>query len=321
MPDLQRESDTMDSSRILPPEIKIVQGSSRNQPADSKVGQFYNSVSGESFDSFQMVYVDMEEGRRFWGRETIEDEPPACWCPNTKFNQSADGQDCTKCVNKLDYAFSVPASERKKKCCIYHTIKGILLPDWVPFMLRITGNSEGEFSRLMSFFKYNPTIRDKQTGKPLYHMVIIPVTTEKVTSPSGPSYALKFGKYTFFEDPEEIRYSLLASASMLGQANLILAEGTEEQPPLLEEPGTEVQNPEVQPDLINSAPAAKTPAPAPKTPEPAKPNIRTIETQTITKTPEESAKPKTNPPPATASAAKTATPSPTTPKKRNVLDV
>ena len=227
--DLYRKSDSTNTSEVLPPEIKIIQGTTRDYPAEAKQGQFLNPISGEFFDSFEFIYVDRDKTRTYWGRDTVEDEPPLCWSPDSDDNQSADGKDCRKCEFRLDNAASVKADVRKTKCLIHYTIKGIKLPNWEPFMMRVTGISVGEFMRLMTNFLYNPKLRNPETGKPMYHTVVIPVSTVKTTTPSGISYALKFGMFKPIVEPEIIGAAFSVSANLLGQpdAVLMLDEGTE----------------------------------------------------------------------------------------------
>ncbi|MGA2669844.1 MAG: hypothetical protein ABSF21_00250 [Dehalococcoidia bacterium] len=220
MPDLIRQSDEAGSNEVLPPEIKIIQNTTSNKLAGSKAGQFMNTITNEVFDNFEFVFVDRTATRTYWGRETIEDEPPTCWSPNVNSYESADGKDCRKCQYRLDNAASVTATIRRTRCCTHFTIMGMKQPDWEPFMMRINGISTGEFMRLMSFFKYNPAIRDKETGKPMYHVVKIPVSTVETKSPAGTAFSLKFGQIQPL-DNETVELSLSLSAEMLGQSNTL----------------------------------------------------------------------------------------------------
>ncbi|MFH1031092.1 MAG: hypothetical protein V1767_00775 [Chloroflexota bacterium] len=224
MPDLYRKSDTTSSSEVLPPEIKIIQGTTRDSPEGAKIGQFCNAISSEFFDDFEFIYVDRDKTRTYWGRDTIEDEPPLCWSPDADSGFSADGKDCSKCKDRLDNAASVPANVRKTKCLIHYTIKGVKLPNWEPFMMRVTGVSVGEFMRLMSNFLYNPALRNKETGKPNYHAVIVPVKTEQIKSPAGISYGLKFGMFKPIKEQEVLTASFSISAELLGQSNVLQLE-------------------------------------------------------------------------------------------------
>ncbi|MDD5060755.1 MAG: hypothetical protein PHN44_00545 [Candidatus Marinimicrobia bacterium] len=230
MPDLYRKSDSTTTSEVLPPEIKIVQGTSQGSPEGAKMGQFYNSISGECFDEFDFIFVDRDKTRTYWGRETIEDEPPLCWSPDADSNVSANGDNCLKCPHRADNAASLPPAVRRTKCLVHYTIKGIKLPNWEPFMMRVTGISTGEFMRLMSNFLYNPALRNPETGKPMYHSVVVPAKTAKVVTPSGPSYALKFGMFKPIAEQDVLSTSLSVSAELLGQGDALLQleEGTPE---------------------------------------------------------------------------------------------
>ena len=227
MPDIIRQSDNISNNEVLPPEIKIIQGTTANPPQGSKPGQFMNTITNETFDDFEFIYVDRTITRTYWGRETIEDEPPQCWSPDANSNQSADGKDCLKCPYRLDNAASVTAAQRRSRCVIHFTLLGMRLPNWEPFMMRINGISTGEFMRLLSFFKYNPALRNKETGKPDYHSVKVPAKTVSSTTPSGTAYALKFGQIVPLDD-KTTEFSLVMSAEMLGQGNALMLpeEGT-----------------------------------------------------------------------------------------------
>lgn len=263
MPHIERQIDNAGPGEALPPEIKILQGTSKI-PEGAKAGQFID-IAQQTFDTFNFIFVDRAKTRTYWGRETIEDEPPACSSLNADSYEAMDGSDCHKCDKRLDVAASVSASQRRAKCVIHYTIYGIKLPEWIPFMTRVNGISTGEFLRLESVLTYNPALRDPKTKETLWHIVVIPVSTVLTNTPAGSAYALKFGQITILKEETDKTLAFNLSAAILGQSNLLLEEGQTENVPATPPAPFTVQAQTIpQPNIrtIESTPEKKTEKPA-----------------------------------------------------------
>jgi hypothetical protein len=303
MAELNRRVDTFGPDDHVLPEIKLIQGTTTGKAIEKngKPGQFFNTVSEEIYpDGFDFVFVDCRKTRTFWGREVIGDEPPSCSSMDADSYVSNDEKDCHKCPNRLDHPWSVSASERRKKCTIGYNVMGILVNDWTPFIMRITGISSQEFMKLLTRYAYNKGLRNEENNAKIdYHKVKVAVSSKQQQTTSGVTYALRFGEFTPFEDKNTEEYLLSFTATILGQGDLLPEGTTEGEPPATETQETktteqkqETKSPEVR--VINqekkpvspvqqekkNTPAAP-PAAAPKVTKPVQATIPGTTVRTV----------------------------------------
>ncbi len=246
-----RNMDEMGGSDLAVPEIKLVQnvGGDEAKTAGAKPGDFYLSLTGEIIpgtSGFQMVIVDMQKNRTFWGRDSIDSDPPQCACMNADLMLSMDGRDCKACEHRCDTPWLLKASERRTKCTVNYNILAIKIDkdgNDLPVLIRTTGISTQAAREILTQLRLNKTLNRQ------YHRALITATSLSRKSPSGSSFAMSFKLVTkLVDDPARIEQLLATSKQILGTTVIALPEGREAEEPV----GTTEVNPGAKTDVQES---------------------------------------------------------------------
>lgn len=225
MDGLNRNADGFGQNDLLKPEIRLCQKTSGDKAtaAGAKPGQFYNVISGESYPAgFEMVILDINKTRTFWGTTEISDSPPVCASEDANSYESVNGADCHKCLHLCDNAAMVDAKARREKCTIGWTLHAMMLPNLDPFTIRATGISATPVMSLLTAMFYNKAARNpKDKSKIDWHRFKIPVSSSEQDTPFGKAYACKFGQVTPFGDSKFEEQVYTMSAILLGQGDIL----------------------------------------------------------------------------------------------------
>lgn len=243
---------------IAIPEIKLIQnvGGDEAKSQGAKPGQFYCAITGEIMDYFALVIAQPpSKNRTYWGRETMEDEPPVCASLDgiTSINGDTCAENCPyKAYN--DAPYMLKASERRMKCTPNYNILGIQLPSLMPVVIRCTGISAQAAKELNSLLLFHKDLRGGQTFKAYLTVQSVTKKTE-----SGEAFAIKFGQPQLIQDQNTLTdvkevFKSLADAN-LAQISMgddiveqkAIPESTQ-QPPSAEK---QVTKPDVSDDVDN----------------------------------------------------------------------
>lgn len=245
---MPRNMDQFTSEDMTIPELKLIQnvGGEEAKEAGGKPGEIYIPLLDEVLpEGLDVIIVDMQKTRTYWGRENIDDGPPQCSSQNAETNVSLDGKDCSKCEHRCDTPWLLTAIDRRTKCLTNWNMLVIRYDDAnnIPLIIRCSGISTKAARELFTQLRMNRRL--KQYGM---HRGIVHVSSEKKKVAVGEAYAFKFMVKGFVDDPAQAKELLLQSTDMLGTdiSDLLPAGVTPEMlPPAIEQPKlTEGKTPE-----------------------------------------------------------------------------
>jgi hypothetical protein len=272
MTEINRNVDGFGPGDMSRPIVLLIQGTTQNKPDGSNPGQFYNNMSNELYpDGFDMIILDFYKTRTYWGRDVIGDEPPECSCNNIDSGESVDGKKCSECDKRLDSAWAVDAQKRRQYCTIQYSILGMMVDDFMPFLLRASGISTGAVQKLLSRINFNKELRNPETGKIEWHKFKVAVRSKEEKHPMGSAWALDFGEITPFGDDKFEKLTLQMTAGYLGQSNALPAPAASSGAEASGKPEAAIEKP----------PATQAASPVVKT----TPTIRVVGKEPVDKTP------------------------------------
>jgi hypothetical protein len=259
----KRNMDTMGSQDMAIPEIKLVQNVGGNEAKGSgaEPGDFYCAITGsviKATEGLDIIVVDIQKTRTYWGREEIDDEPPTCSSTDTVLNQN--GQPCEPCPYeaKCDTPWLLSGSERRTKCLLNYNVLGIasILGDMrmVPMVIRASGISSQAVKELVTSLKLNRSLKGE------YHRAKIHIDSVAKKTQSGEAFAFKFRMAGLIEEPETVAELKAQSRQLLGTQ--VLPEGV-----TAPEPPAQIAAPVPMEEIV---PKTKAPEKVPVPPAPAK---------------------------------------------------
>ncbi|MBU1173185.1 MAG: hypothetical protein KKD44_26775 [Proteobacteria bacterium] len=257
------------------PEVKLVQnvGGEQAKQCGATPGDFFLSLNDEVIpgsEGLDIVVVDIQKTRTYWGRTDIEDSPPECSGRDANSGLSDNGDKCSECPHRNDAPWLLDRDERRKVCTVDYNIMGIRISDYMPMIIRAGGISALAAKELITQLKLNKEI------KGAYHKAKIHISSLPKKTSAGDAFAIRF-KLTELVPDEEAKELADQSNRLLGEPELepigFLPDGTafyteEEKQRLTAE--TAVKAEPAQPEPAKQLePAPKQEAPKPE-PEPKK---------------------------------------------------
>ena len=209
--------DQFGSDDLQMPELKLIQntGGENAKAQGAKPGDLVLTLTDARTTpdvGVDIVIVSIQKIRTYWGRDTLENEPPICSSNAAGTYKSDKGEDCHSCKHLCEQPWLLSAAERRQKCTVSYIIFGINVADNMPMMLRCGGVSTGAVRELNTLLKTNSTIRGR-----FFHKVSIHVTSEAVKGPSGTVFAFKFTTPKLINNAEQEAFLAELSASLRGQ--------------------------------------------------------------------------------------------------------
>jgi hypothetical protein len=267
--------DNFGAGDMSMPELKLLQnvGGEEAKAGGAKAGDLYIALYDTAYpDGIDVVVVDMLKTRTYWGRENIDEGPPACSSANAdvKEPKSLDGQDCTTCEHRCDTPWLLSPADRRTKCLLNYNILAIKVDDNSPLSIRTTGISTKATKELITQLRASRAL--KKLGM---HRGLVHISSEKKKTPSGEAFHYKFRVKKLVEDMEQAQALLEISTEMLGTDITELLPASEERLAIPEKTasGSPVAGPEKEVQVITSKDVGKVESvvkkPEPK-PEPAK---------------------------------------------------
>lgn len=193
------------------PEIKLIQsvGGDIAKEEGATPGDFYIPVTGTVIkEGFNITVIDIRKNRTYWGRETIEEEPPICSSLDGKMSQN--GESCEGCQYRSDTPWLIPALERRTKCLLHYNI--LALRDSLPVLIRVGGISIQSVRELLTQLRLNRELKGQ------YHRLLVHVSSKKKKTAVGEAYLMQFRTAELVQDPTKIAELLQLSQQFLGVA-------------------------------------------------------------------------------------------------------
>lgn len=180
-----RMLDSYEPGEMALPEFKLVQavGGDYAKSLGAKPGQFFCS-DGTTTDELEIVVVDIQATRTYWGREEIEDSSPDCASLNAKSMKSITGENCSTCPHRCDTPWLLKPQERRQMCNLSYIIMGINTADFMPLIIRAGGISALPVRQLITQLRLNRALRGD------YHRAIVGITSRRKKTSAGEAYAL-----------------------------------------------------------------------------------------------------------------------------------
>lgn len=224
MAEPRRMLDGYEPGEMALPEFKLVQavGGDYAKSLGAKPGQFFCTLNDTIADELEIVVVDIQAMRTYWGREEIEDSPPDCASFNAKSMRSISGEDCNTCSHKCDTPWLVKPQERRQMCNLNYVIMGIKVDDFLPLLIRAGGISALPVRQLITQLRLNRALRGD------YHRAIVGITSIKKKTSAGEAYTLHPRIKTLITD-ETKADELKAESNRLLGAPIPLPEGRPEE--------------------------------------------------------------------------------------------
>jgi hypothetical protein len=218
-----RQVDGWGHDEMVAPEIRLVQKTSGGAAETLNIenGHFFNVMTQEDLGKeIEIVIVDLQKVRTYWGTDEIGDNPPQCSSSDAKSMVSASGENCAECPYRVENPWALPADERRGKCLPSYNILGLLLTEDMPlpFIMRVSGISSRSVQALYTRFRLGKSFRDPKSGAILFHIAKVEVKSVVQKTPYGDSYALHFGEITLFNDAPTTDLTLAMSKEVLGSS-------------------------------------------------------------------------------------------------------
>jgi hypothetical protein len=182
----RRKLDEYEPGEMALPEFKLLQavGGDYAKELGAKPGQFFCTTDDTIAEALEIVVVDIQTTRTYWGREEIEDSPPVCASLDAKSMQSMTGEDCSTCSHRCDTPWLLKPQERRQMCNLNYVIMGINTADFMPLIIRAGGISALPVRQLITQLRLNRALRGD------YHRAIIGITSVKKKTSAGEAYVL-----------------------------------------------------------------------------------------------------------------------------------
>lgn len=213
-PTLNRRMDSFGKDDLTIPEVKLIQatGGDAAKQAGGRAGDFWIPMMGEVVsieNGFDVILVDMQKTRTYWGSTQISTEPPQCSSDDAETFISQNGDSCKACPYFNEAPWLLEASKRREMCLVNYNLLVFRVEDMLPLIIRTSGISTGAARNLLTAFRLNRALAGQ------YHKAIVHVSAVKKQTPSGEAYAFVFtpkGRVPE-QSVEEFR---IQSASLLG---------------------------------------------------------------------------------------------------------
>mgnify|MGYP001615778248 CR=1 FL=1 len=227
----KRKMDTIGNQDLVPPELKLIQniGSDDAKALGAQPGDFFCPMTSEIYkDGLDIVIVDMQKTRTYWGRSEIDNAPPDCSSSDADSLMSMDGKSCADCKLRCDTPWLVDVTERRQLCLIHYNLLTINYDSGMPLVIRASGISTLPVRELLTALRLNRQIKGE------YHRIKVRLISEKKKTSSGEGYALRFLKPTLITEKEKaeemsaLTYSLIGLLILPPQEVAMLTELAEE---------------------------------------------------------------------------------------------
>ena len=194
------------------PEFKLIQavGGNYAKSLGAKPGQFFCPLDDSIVDELEIVVVDIQTTRTYWGRNEIEDSPPDCASLDAKSMRSITGEDCTTCSHRSDTPWLLKPQERRQMCNLSYNILGIKVDDFNPLLIRAGGISALPVRQLITQLRLNRALRGD------YHKALISITSVKKKTLAGEAYTLHSKIKTLITDENKAQKLKDESLQLLG---------------------------------------------------------------------------------------------------------
>jgi hypothetical protein len=204
--------DKYEPGEMALPEFKLVQnvGGDYAKSLGAKPGQFFCALDDTITDELNMVVVDIQATRTYWGRDEIEDSPPDCASVDAKSMQSTTGKDCATCPYRCDTPWLLQPQERRQRCNLSYVIMGIKVDDYLPIIIRAGGISALPVRQLITQLRLNRALKGE------YHRAMVNVTSGKKRTSSGEAYALHLRITNLITDEAKANELKAESDNLLG---------------------------------------------------------------------------------------------------------
>lgn len=240
--DLNRRMDSFGNEDFALPELKLIQnvGGDLAKEHGAHPGDFYIPILDEvikSGDGIDIILVDMQKTRTYWGREDIMDEPPTCASADADTYTSLNGDNCKECPYYNDAPWLLDAKSRREKCLLNYNLLTFRHPDMMPLIIRAGGISTQAARNLLTSFRLNKNLAGQ------YHKVIVHVGSNKKKTAAGEAFNITFTPKGRIEDEISNDY-LSMTKSLLGTQINLLETGEEQKialPESAEEPAPKSQ--------------------------------------------------------------------------------
>ncbi len=247
---INRKMDRFGNEDFTIPEVKLVQnvGGDQAKQMSAKPGDLFISMMGEVIGEtgLDIILVDMQKTRTYWGRADINDEPPQCGSDDAETNLSQNGDQCLKCPFYNETPWLLDATKRREMCLINYNLLVFRTSDMLPLLIRTSGISTAAARNLLTSFRLNR----KLAGE--YHRVIVHVGAQKKKTASGEAFAFVFTPKGRVSDEKTLAEYKAQTIALLGITIL--------------PPNNDEIEPPVAPTMLEPAPATATGAPAPAAP-------------------------------------------------------
>ena len=220
----KRMLDGYEPGDMALPEFKLIQavGGDYAKSLGAKPGQFFCPLDDSIVDELEIVVVDIQATRTYWGRDEIEDSPPDCASLDAKSMRSITGEDCTTCSHRSDTPWLLKPHERRHMCNLSYNILGIKVDDFNPLLIRAGGISALPVRQLITQLRLNRALRGD------YHKALISITSAKKKTSAGEAYTLHPKIKTLITDENKAQELKNESLQLLG-APIALPEGRPEE--------------------------------------------------------------------------------------------
>ncbi len=222
----RRKLDGYEPGEMALPEFKLIQavGGDYAKSLGAKPGQLFCPLDDSIVDELEIVVVDIQATRTYWGRDEIEDSPPDCASLDAKSMRSINGEDCNGCPHRCDTPWSLKPQERRQMCNLSYNILGIKVDDFTPLVIRAGGISALPVRQLITRLRLNRALRGD------YHRALVSVTSVKKKNSAGEAYILHPKIKTLITDESKTKELKDESLQLLG-APIALPEGRLEEEP------------------------------------------------------------------------------------------
>lgn len=224
MQEPRRKLDEYEPGEMALPEFKLVQfvGGGYAKSLGAKPGQFFCSLDDTITDEIELIVVDIQATRTYWGRDEIEDSPPECASLDAKSMRSITGEDCSACPHKSETPWLLKPQERRGLCNLSYNILAIKTDDFIPLVIRAGGISALPVRQLITQLRLNRALKGD------YHRAVVCITSVKKQTSAGEAYALHPRIKTLITDEAQAQELKAESNRLLG-APIPLPEGRPEE--------------------------------------------------------------------------------------------
>ena len=213
---MPRNMDQFGADDMVIPELKLIQnvGGESAKEAGCVPGDLFMTIFDQVYqEGVDVVIVDMQKTRTFWGRDEIGDGPPQCSSSNADTGLSQDGKECATCTDRCDTPWLLTALDRRTKCLLNYHVLAINLTGGAdsPLIIRAGGISTKAVRELNTQLKMNKAL--KQAG---LHRGVIHISSDKKKTATGEAFALKFRLVGLVNNMEQAKSLLQTSVELLG---------------------------------------------------------------------------------------------------------